>query len=88
MDVNLFKSRTSELIEYYYELPDKGAGGYLHIVLDDGNVDYSCISFCQEQCEENGDTLGYLICDVLLLFSEDERAYMYTKDKWGLKIKR
>jgi len=82
------KNNLSELIKYYYDLPDKGAGGYLHIVLDDGNVDYGCVLFCQDECEKNGDTLGYLICDLLYEFTEDERSQMYKKDKWGVRAKK
>jgi hypothetical protein len=69
------------LIRYYYSLPNNGAGGYLHIVLDDGNIDYDSIYFCAEQCAENKDTLGLLICNLLTEFTSEELEQMYER-RW------
>lgn len=74
-----------DLIEYYCELPNNEVGGYLHIILSDGNTEDSDIAFCREECQIHGDTLGELICDLLLQFTEEEREVMYKNDKFGLK---
>jgi hypothetical protein len=79
------KNSIKELISYYYQMPENGAGGYLHIFLDDGNTDYSSLYFCQNECKEHGDTLGYFLCDVLLMFTEEELWHMYKHDRWGMR---
>lgn len=84
MDFQNFKPFLKELIAYYYDMPDKAAGGYLHVVLDDGNISHEGILWCQNQCEEKGDTFGYFLCDILMQFSESELEEMYETDKWGL----
>ena len=82
-----FKPFINELIQYYYVLiPDTGCGGHLHIVLDDGNIEHSNISWCRNQCEEAGDTFGMFLADILLLFTEEELQEMYDKDWWGMEV--
>ena len=39
-----------ELIEYYYTLEGCGAGGPLHILLDDDNYDIGSIRWCIKYC--------------------------------------
>lgn len=73
-----------DLIEYYCELPNNEHGGYLHIISSDGNIYDWDITFCREECQKHGDTLGELICDLLLQFTEEEREVMYEKHRWGL----
>jgi len=85
MNFEAYKPRLKELIAYYYQMPDKGAGGYLHIVLDDGNVDFSSIQFCQNECEEHGDTFGRFLCDILLQFTKKELEEMYKDGWWGMR---
>ncbi len=85
MDLLNFKPYIKELIKYYYELPDNGAGGNLHIVLDDGNVDYRSIYFCQEECEKSKDTFGYFLCELLSYFLECELEKMYNDNWWGMR---
>ena len=81
-----FKPFIKDLIKYYYELsPENGAGGNLHIVLDDGNIEHSYIYLCQEDCEKAGDTFGMFLADILLLFTEDELDDMYNADWWGMR---
>ncbi len=84
VDLKIFKPFVKELIAYYYDLPDKAAGGCLHIVLDDGNTDLHCINYCQEVCEQKDDTFGYFLCDVLMEFTEEELDKLYEKDFWGM----
>jgi hypothetical protein len=61
----------------YYALPGNGAGGNLHIVLDDGNVRDSDIEFCIERAQEKGDKFGEAIGRVLLRMSKTQRRKVY-----------
>ena len=54
-----------ELVEAYYAKPGNLAGGNLHIVLDDGNVEDENIEWCRERCLEAGDSDGLLLCTLL-----------------------
>ena len=87
MEIKKFKPLIKDLIQYYYNYsPDNGCGGYLHAVLDDGNIEHSSIQHHQEDCEKNNDSLGGLICDVLLEFTEEELEEMYNSDFWGMDL--
>ena len=79
-----FKPFLKTLIKYYYNNLDNGCGGYLHIVLDDGNIEHSNISWCKEECEKNNDSFGVFLSDLLLCFTEDELYDMYENNYWGL----
>lgn len=83
-DFSMFKPYLKDLIAYYYEMPDKSAGGRCHVVLDDGNISNELILWCQNQCEEAKDTFGYFLCDILLEFKEEELEEMYEEDWWGM----
>ncbi len=77
-----------DLIQYYYMIsPDNGCGGILHVVLDDGNLDAWMIVEYMKDCEKAKDSLGYLICDVMLQFTTEELENMYEIDFWGMKPK-
>ena len=78
-----FKPLIYEIIQYYYSIGN-GTGGYLHTVLDDGNVEHDNIFCCQEECLKNGDSLGVFVCDVLLEFNEDELSDFFQIDYWGM----
>ena len=84
VELDQLHDHLGKLVEYYYDLPNNGAGGFLHIVLDDGNTNYDSIIFCYQQCDENKDTLGLLICDILLEIDEHIREILYLK-RWGRK---
>lgn len=62
----------------FYKLPGCGAGGPLHILLDDDNFDDDDIIFCLQECEKENNTaireLGMAICHGYLLMSKYERA--------------
>lgn len=63
-------------IQEYYT--DNAAGGALHIVLDDGNLETSHISWClNNSIREDKDTRAFLIaCDLLgLSFSARKKLY-------------
>ena len=70
--------------DYYYDL-DNGAGGNLHIILDDGNIDKEDIKFCREQCEEKKDEFGLFLCELLDCFSTGELEKMYEDNWWGIR---
>lgn len=69
----------------FYDLFDKiynhhGAGGLLHIVLDDQNVEDSHLKFCRNCVKENNEIryvgmegVYYKCLDILYSLSEDER---------------
>lgn len=68
-----------EIIRWYYEcLPENSAGGKLHIVLEDSNWDDDSIAFCQQESLYSRDTLGLLICDLLLQLPMEQREAL----KW------
>ena len=66
-----------KLCETLYEFPDCGAGGPLHILLDDDNLRDDDIMFCLEQClktiEKPGSVLGVHICHEYLKMPMRER---------------
>jgi hypothetical protein len=63
----------------YYE--DNGAGGSLHVVLDDGNVDDCFVESCIEYAKENGDDVGVKLGEILLQMSKTQRNKLYMMDK-------
>lgn len=85
MDYTVFKPVVKELIQSYYRLPENAAGGCLHIFLDDGNIDIHSLRACQAVCEEQGDTFGFFLCDVLAEFDMDDLEAMFELDWWGMR---
>ena len=67
-----------ELCRCLYKLKGCGAGGLLHVVLDDNNYNDHFIKYCLDCCLKNPDReeseLGALICKELLKMSSKERA--------------
>jgi hypothetical protein len=61
----------------YYKLPDNGAGGSLHIVLDDGNLETGHVLWCKNYAKEQGDPEGVALAEFLLTLTEDERDEVY-----------
>jgi len=74
--------RVYDFIYFYTQFWFGGTGGFLHIVLDDGNVDDESVWYCQEQASLQNDTFGYFLATLLRFFTEDEREVMYA-DGWG-----
>ena len=62
------------LIESYYRF--NPAGGTLHLVLDEGEVEDSSIDVCMELIREEQDYVAEAIAQMLYEFTEDERASM------------
>ena len=69
-----------DLIAYYREDLDNPTGGGCHIVLADGNLEDVCLSYCQQYCQDNYDSMGYLIAAILRTYILSEREYMYERD--------
>lgn len=59
------------LIERYYEMPGNGAGGSLHVVLDDGNHERSSVEFCLNYAIKDGDKAGEALARALLALPDD-----------------
>ena len=71
------------LVKYLYDDLHEGAGGMLHIVLDDCNIDDDDLEWCLEYCdkEENRDRHDKEICieiaQRMLRLSREERMLIY-----------
>lgn len=63
-----------------YSLEGCGAGGLLHILLDDHNITDDDIMFCRNLCEELPEKLeaeiGKLICDRYMRLSMEQRRLL------------
>lgn len=66
----------------YYRLPGNGAGGSLHIVLDEGNVSDDNVRFCIGWARDHGDDAGVQLAEVLLRMSRTQRRKLYAMS-WG-----
>lgn len=74
------------MINAYYEKDGNSAGGRLHIVLDDLNLESDHIEFCIGQAREAGDWDGVLIGQQLLLLSEAELNQLMRVERWGMAL--
>lgn len=63
----------ARLIEDFYTLDGNGAGGSLHIVLDDQNIGVDSIEFCRDYASKEGDSAGYWLAILLLTLTDGER---------------
>lgn len=63
----------------YYSIDGNGAGGNLHIVLDDGNIEANHVEWCKERCHEEGDLFGWRLATLLLQMSEDARQELWER---------
>jgi hypothetical protein len=61
------------LVDAYYRLPYNIAGGSLHIVLEDKNVQDDSVRFCIEWAKKGGDIYGVLLGEILLRMSKTQR---------------
>jgi hypothetical protein len=65
------------MVRDYYATEGNEAGGYLHVVIDDGNLDDDSIRFCRGECEKVGDATGVELAGVLLEMSQSQRKRLY-----------
>lgn len=63
----------AEVILCYYEKLGNLAGGYLHVVLDEGSTEDSSVRFCLGEAEKAKDHVGVAIAQMLLDLTEDKR---------------
>ena len=63
----------AKLIAAHYKRPGNGAGGNLHVVTDDGNLDADTIQWCLERCLEKSDESGAAIAAALLKMTKTQR---------------
>lgn len=62
----------------YYRLPGNGAGGNLHLVLDDGNCDDDSMWVCIKSCVKESDKMGlYIAATMLFTMTEEQREKLY-----------
>lgn len=71
------------VVRAYYAKPGNGAGGSLHLVLDDGNIGTSSVVFCREYALRNNDLDGVALAELLLKMSYTQRKKLYLADKGG-----
>ena len=61
------------LVRAYYAKPGNGAGGCLHVVLDDGNVEDEFVQDALELARKEGDDDGVALAGLLLRMSRTQR---------------
>jgi hypothetical protein len=61
------------LARAYWAKPGNGAGGALHIFLEDGNVDDASVRFCIEYARQRRDEDGVVLAEKLLAMSRTQR---------------
>jgi hypothetical protein len=82
MDENRARSLTRIMeairrIKPYYER--NSAGGYLHVALDDGNMEAGNVAWCLHDAKEAGDKEAEELALMLLDMSVDERYELYDR---------
>ena len=68
----LTKANIDRLIDAFYRLDGNGAGGSLHIVLDDHNWERSSVEFCLGWAKDNGDGAGQALAALLLELTDEQ----------------
>lgn len=58
----------------YYAVPGNGAGGSLHVVLDDGNLEDVFVESARDWAAERGDEGGRILAELLLLMTRSQRG--------------
>lgn len=61
------------MINAYYQMPNTGLGGSLHIVLEDPNYNDSHVQWCINYAIDTGDIHGQLLGELLLTMSQTQR---------------
>lgn len=65
------------LVREYLSIAGNLAGGNLHIVLDDGNVDDASVRFCIARAEASQDVEGVELGKKLLAMSKTQRRKIH-----------
>lgn len=69
----------------YYAIPGNGAGGCLHIVLEDGNISDADVRFCADLAETKGDLIGHSLAVLLGRMSRTQRSKLRGQLHQALK---
>ena len=69
-----------ELVQEYYE--SNPAGGSLHIVLDDENIEKGCVRWCAGYACGSGDEMGSDIANLMLHMNWNQRKKVYYSNKY------
>lgn len=65
------------LREAFYKLPGNGAGGSLHVVLDDHNWERESVEFCRKWAADRSDIAGQRFAELLLTLTDEQlREYL------------
>ena len=67
------------LIHNYYQIPGNGAGGALHLVLDDGNLEDSSLTVCENAAKKAGDAKALEIITLMRRMSMAQREKLYDE---------
>lgn len=62
------------LVRAYFAKPGNAAGGALHIVLEDGNVETKYVEHCLEYARQCNDSDGVALAELLLKMSFTQRT--------------
>lgn len=73
------------LVVAYYAKSGHGAGGNLHIVLDDENVDDGQVQFCLDLARRVGDADGVQLAELLLRMSKTQRLKLACSWRSGVR---
>ena len=80
------KEKALNLIKKLYNTSDGGAGGYGHIVFDDGNIENEHIRWCIAEakkgeygCSEETKLASIKALEYFLKLTENERQEVYEK---------
>src|SRR5678810_845703 len=65
------------LARWYYEY--NGAGGWLHIVLDDGNLEDHSVDHCIARANGEGDIVCYLLAILVRTMTEENKQILYNR---------
>lgn len=65
------------LLLRFYKHEENGSGGYLHIVLDDGNIARGHIEWCGTTAREAGDEEAARIADLMAQMTLTQRRKLY-----------
>jgi len=66
------------LVLAYYAKPGNLAGGSLHLVLDDGNVDDDSVQYCLHHARAAGDVDGVALASTLAKMSRSQRRRLLS----------
>lgn len=63
------------LCQWYYGY--NGAGGWLHVVLDDGNLEDAMVDSAIRHAEDEGDIVAIMLGLLIRTMTEDNREVLY-----------